>query len=246
MKSLLPPHPQTAKMRQMNNSFPASLLAPLLAAALLALCGCGDVEDTNSANATSTLNPSGSFAVVQDPKPSASTTATVVPGSTTIVTNVVDGVTNVVTTVEAGRTNVSSNVTVAVTALGIAAASADASSWSVQATDNAGRTFAGTAAGPALRDPGSGNVYPAGATLATFALDCPGLSGEISAVALVDIPIDVVRTHSTNGTNVVVGRHGQHNLTPQNTQYRLVATLSRDGVSTLTGTAPIAPATIIW
>jgi hypothetical protein len=195
----------------------------------LALAGCGDVEDTNPDKATDTLNPSASFRVTQTPPSRDSTTTT---------TNVINGVTNTTTTVTPAAS---------VTALDIAATDAGGSTWTVQATDNTGGSFAGTASGPSLRAPPGDNTYPAGATIASFSLQCANLSGEITAVALVPIPLDVVRTSTTNGTNVVTGRHGQHSLTPQNTEYRLAATLNRNGRAfTLSGQAPIAPATIQW
>ena len=193
----------------------------------LAFCGCGDVESTNTETAACTLNPSASFAVEQDP-----------PAETepVVTTNVENGVTNTTTTVSEST---------AITHLQVTAASIDDNSWSVQASDDAGHSYAGTASGPSVFEPGSGNAYPAGATIATFSLECSGLSGEISAVALVNIPLAVVRTTATNGTNVVVGRHGQHSLTPQNAEYHLTATVS-GGDITLTGTAPVNSSTIVW
>lgn len=203
-------------------------LAPLALLAF-AFAGCGDVEDTNPDSAACTLNPSAAFAVTQDPAPHDSTIRT---------TNVVNGVTNIQTTVTPASS---------ITSLNLSAADAGGGDWTVQADGNTGQSWAGSARGPALREPSGGNTYPAGATIASFSLQCAGLSGEITAVALAPIPLDVVRTSSTNGTNVVTGRHGQHALTPANTEYRLVATVSSDGrVSTLTGSAPAPAATIIW
>ena len=74
--------------------------------------------------------------------------------------------------------------------------------------------------------PAADNAYPPGATIATFSLQCAGLSGQISAVALARIPMDVVRTSTTNGTNVLVGRQGQHSISPKNAEYRLFATVA--------------------
>lgn len=196
---------------------------------LLSLCGCGEVEGTNTTTAACTLNPSATFPVVQDP-PSGITNI--------ITTNVVNGITNTTTTTE-GFPSISS--------LRLTATTAGVSSWNVQADDDTGGTYSGTATGPSLQEPSAGNTYPAGTTVATFALQCSGLSGEISAVALVNIPMNVVRTSTTNGTNVVVGRIGQHTLTPQNTEYKLTATITAStGTYTLSGRAPIAPATIDW
>ena len=221
MKSVVMPPRRTHR-------FPLAVL-PLLAA-LLCLCGCGDVEDTNTASARSTLGPAASFSVVQKPPSSASTNV--------VATNVVDGVTNVVTTVISG--------TPSITSLKISA-TADGDAWTVQADDSAGGSHHGTATGPSLRDPGSGNAYAAGSTIATFSLQCANLSGEIVVAALVPIPLEVVRTSSTNGTHVVTSRHGQHSISSQNAQYRLSATLSRGGASyKLSGTAPAPAATIVW
>ena len=207
-------------------SFAALAVLPLLA---LALAGCGDVESTNTETATCTLNPSATFAVEQDPPPETEPVVT---------TNVVDGITNTTTTAADST---------AITQLGVAATSPGATTWSVQASDNAGNIYSGSATGPAVFEPGGDNAYAAGATIATFALECSGLSGEISAVAIAAIPMEVVRTHSTNGTNVVVGRIGQHSLTPQNTEYRLSATVAiGEESATLSGSAPIAAATISW
>ena len=205
-------------------SFAALAVLPLLA---LALAGCGDVESTNTETATCTLNPSATFAVEQDPPPETEPVVT---------TNVVDGITNTTTTAADST---------AITQLGVAATSPGGTTWSVQASDNAGNIYSGSATGPAVFEPGGDNAYAAGATIATFALECSGLSGEISAVALVNIPLEVVRTTSTNGTNVVVGRHGQHTLTPQNAEYRLSASVA-GGEVTLSGSAPVNSATIIW
>jgi len=211
----------------------SALTHPLIVAILcglpLALCGC-NTEGTNAATATCTLNPSATFSVEQDPPSEAVSVTT---------TNIVNGSTNTTTTVSESPS---------ITSLSIAATSAGAATWNVQVNDNAGSQYPGTASGPALLEPGGeDNTYPAGATVATFALQCSRLSREISAGALVNIPMDVVQTHTTNGTNVVVGRQGQHSLTPQNTEYRLSATLGNGKEAiTLTGSAPIGPAIIEW
>ena len=190
-------------------------LLPLLA---LALAGCGETEITNTATAECTLNPSAVFAVEQAAPAEETGTAT----------------------------NAAGTEVLPVTSLSIAATATGATAWNVQATDSNGRTYTGTAAGPAVREPaGPDSTYPAGATVATFALQCAGLSGEIAAVALADIPLEVVRTTTTNGPDVVTGRHGEHVLTPQNTEYRLEAAADEGRVA-LSGRAPIAPATIQW
>ena len=222
---------------------------PLL---LLALGGCGDVEGTNSSSAACTLNPTASFSVrtsaeIEDVSV---TTTNISPGSTVIVTNVVGGVTSVTTHVEGSTTNITTTLTPAdplLTRLNLSATTSGSSTWSVQASDDAGGAYSGTATGPAVFEPTSGTTYLAGSTVATFSLQCSGLSGEISAVALTSIPMDVVRTSTTNGTNIVVGRIGQHSLTPQNTEYRLSATASSgSGTYSLSGSAPISTATIDW
>lgn len=219
---------------------------------LFALGGCGDVEGTDSASATCTLNPTASYSVRSsyEPEDTAVSTTNITGGATVIVTNVVGGVTSVTSQVEGSTTNVTTTLTPAepaITRLSLSATSSGENTWSVQASDNNGGTYSGTATGPAVMEPISGNTYPAGSTVATFSLQCAGLSGEISAVAIAAIPMEVVRTHSTNGTNVVVGRIGQHSLTPQNTEYRLSATVAiGEESATLSGSAPIAAATISW
>lgn len=195
----------------------------------LAFAGCGDVEDTNPDSAACTLVPNATFAVTQDPPPLDSVVAT---------TNVVNGVTNIQTTITPATS---------ITTLSLSSASAGGGDWTVQAGANTGESWPGVARGPTLYEPTGDNTFPAGAAIASFSLQCAGLSGEITAVARVPIPLDVVRTSTTNGTNVVIGRHGQHVLTPANTRYHLVATLSSgDGPTTLTGSAPAPAATIIW
>ncbi len=222
---------------------------PLL---LLTLGGCGDVEGTDSSSATSTLNPSASYSIrsSDEPEDVSISTTNITGGATVIVTNVVGGVTSVTTQVEGSTTNVTTTITPAepaITRLTLTATSSGGTAWSVQASDNTGGSYSGSATGPAVFEPTSGNTYPAGSTVATFSLQCAGLSGEISAVAIAPISMDVVRTHTTNGTNVVVGRIGQHSLTPQNTEYRLSATASTSyGTVTLSGQASITPATINW
>ena len=233
---------------------PLKRIAPVLLLPLLlsALGGCGDVEGTDSASATCTLNPTASYSVRSsyEPEDVAVSTTNITGGATVIVTNVVGGVTSVTSQVEGSTTNVTTTITPAepaITRLSLSATSSGENTWSVQASDNNGGTYSGTATGPAVMEPISGNTYPAGSTVATFSLQCAGLSGEISAVAIAAIPMEVVRTHSTNGTNVVVGRIGQHSLTPQNTEYRLSATLSLAGEAVaLSGSAPISAATISW
>ncbi len=195
----------------------------------MVLCGCGDVEGTNTATATCTLTPSSSFSVEQDP-PAEDIAVTT--------TNIVDGSTNTTTTISEAPS---------ITFLTVSATSAGGNSWTVQAGDNEGHSYSGTSTGPNLFEPGADNAYPAGTTIATFSLQCSGLYGEISAVALATIPMEVVRTSTTNGTDVVVGRHGQHTLTPANAEYRLSATaVAGTNTYTLSGRAPIAPATIEW
>ena len=197
--------------------------------ALPLLCGCDDVEGTDPSTAKCTLAPTATFSVVQDPPPEVTTVTT---------TNIEDGVTNTTTHV---------TETTAITTLSLAATASGGTTWTLQASDNDGGLYSGTASGPAVYEPGGGNTYPAGATVATFSLQCSSLVGTLTAVALVPIPLDVVRTTSTNGTNVVVGRHGEHSLTPQNTEYRLAATVISGGDSfTLTGRAPAPAATIEW
>ena len=219
---------------------------------LLTLWGCGDVEGTDTSSAICTLNPTASFSVRSsyEPEDISVSTTNITGGTTVIVTNVSGGVTSITTHVEGSTTNVTTTLTPgdpAITRLSLTATSSGDTSWSVQASDNNGGTYSGTATGPAVWEPTSGNTYSPGSTVATFSLQCTGLSGEISAVALTSIPMEVVRTHSTNGTNVVVGRIGQHSLTPQNTEYRLSATASTaQGAATLSGNAPIAAATINW
>ena len=193
----------------------AGVLLPLLA---LAFAGCGETEITNTATAECTLNPSAMFAVEQDTPAEETSTAT----------------------------NAAGTEILPITSLSIAATATGAATWNVQATDSNGGAYTGTASGPAVREPaGADSTYPAGATVATFALQCAGLSGEIAAVALADIPLEVVRTTTTNGPDVVTGRHGEHVLTPQNTEYRLEAAAD-GGAYTLFGRAPVAPATIQW
>ena len=221
-----------AKISRMKASHLLRTTAWLMLIIVLCLAGvgCGDVEGTNTGSATCTLNPSASFSVVQHPLPEDSAVTT---------TNIIDGVTNITTTISTSPIITSLNIS--------AASTAGDNDWTVQASDNTGRAWFGSASGPSLSKPSSGNTYPAGAAIASFSLQCVGLSGEITAVALAPIPLDVVRTSTTNGTNVVVGRHGQHSLTPANTQYRLEATVSSgDSVFTLTGSTPAPAATIIW
>ena len=218
-----------SRVRSFATQLPGVAAICSLSLMALALGGC-TTEGTNTATATCTLNPTASFAVEQDPPAEAVSVTT---------TNVVNGVTNTSTTVSDSP---------AITTVSIAGTVAGENSWNVQVSDNAGQAYPGTAAGPALLEPtGADNTYPAGTTVATFALQCSGLSGEITAVALVNIPMEVVRTETTNGAEVVTGRHGQHTLTPQNTEYRLAATLGRgDEAITLSGRAPISPASIAW
>ena len=219
---------------------------------LLALNGCGDVEGTDTSSATCTLNPSASYNIRSsyEPEDIAVSTTNFSGGTTVIVTNVSGGVTSVTTQVEGRTTNVTTTLTPgdpAITRLSLSATTSGDTSWSVQASDNNGGTYSGTATGPAVWEPTSGNTYSAGSTVATFSLQCAGLSGEISAIALAPIPMNVVRTSTTNGTNVVVGRIGQHTLTSQNTEYRLSATASTaNGAVSLSGSAPITAATIDW
>ena len=233
---------------------PLKPLAPLLLLPLFlpALGGCGDVEGTDSGSAACTLNPTASYSVRSsyEPEDIAVSTTNITGGATVIVTNVSGGVTSVTSQVEGSTTNITTTITPAepaITRLSLSATSSGENTWSVQASDNNGGTYSGTATGPSVFEPASGNTYPAGSTVATFSLQCAGLSGEISAVALAAIPMEVVRTHTTNGTNVVVGRIGQHSLTPQNTEYRLSATLAlAEEAVTLSGSAPITAATISW
>ncbi|HPT15787.1 MAG TPA: hypothetical protein PK388_00745 [Kiritimatiellia bacterium] len=211
---------------------PSAFLGVLLAACgglALALfpCGCGDVEGTNVESAECTLAPAGDFSVAQDPPPEDEITAT---------TNVVEGTTNVVTTVVPGDS---------VAHLSLTATEAGDATWSVQVADDAGHVYPGTAEGPALAEPGADDAYAVGATIATFAIECSGLAGELTAVAVARIPLEVVRTTATNGTATTVSRHGQHELTPQNAEFHLSVTAA-DGGYDLSGDAPVGAATIVW
>ena len=222
MKALLSPRPVASPRAPLAAT---ALLLPLL----LALAGCGDVEGTNTESATCTLVPSGSFSVEQDP-PALPVTLTT--------TNIVNGSTNTTTTVSEAP---------AISLFTLSSSPAGDASWSFQASDDAGGSYAGTASGPLLSEPGDGNAYAPGSTIATFSLQSPAFAGTLSAVATASIPLDVVRTSTTNGDSVVVGRHGQHSLTPQNTSYRLSLTLlNTPEPSTLDGSAPAPAATIAW
>jgi hypothetical protein len=237
---------KTPMLLRITSLLAAATLCPLLPV----FSGCDTTESTNTEKADCTLNPSAQFAVVQDPPadPAVATTTTVTPGATTTTVTIEGGVTNTVITVEPATTNIvpSGTDSVSITSLLVTATPSGDSAWTVLAEDNIGNAYAGSASGPAINEPGSENAYAPGATVATFALQCAGLSGEITAVALTAIPLEVMRTTTTNGSAVVVGRHGQHTLTPGNTELRPVATVDGEEPYTLTGRAPCSAATIVW
>ena len=210
----------------------ALLRPPFLAAALaaaFAFSGCDDVEDANPDGASTSLSPASSFSVVQSPRPRDEASSS---------TNVVNGVTNVVTTLSPAQT---------INSLSIASSSSGDSAWNVQASDNLGHSWSGSASGPSILSPGADNAYAAGSSIASFSLQCPGLSGSISVVALASIPMEIVRTSSTNGDSVAVGRRGRHSISPANAEYRLAATAVVDGKPySLSGSSPSPSAEILW
>lgn len=210
-----------------------ALLRPLFFAAALAAAfafsGCDDVEDANPDGASASLSPSSSFSVVQSPRPRDEASSS---------TNVVNGVTNVVTTLSPAQS---------INSISIDAASSGDSAWNVQAGDNLGHSWSGSASGPAILRPGADNAYPAGSSVASFSIQCSGLSGSISVVALATIPMEIVRTSSTNGETVSVGRRGRHSISPANAEYRLAATAVVDGKPySLSGSSPAPSAEILW